>query len=139
MWLEALLVVGLCTTVANPVFSWEVIKFTFRKTGWMRIVALVLLGGMLGAVSWLIYGSAILCAWWFAGVTVAVGTSVVVGKLTTPLWVVGMTYEAGRHCPPLCRLLHGIKPFWERNYATVVGVTIALTSLLGMIWACWPH
>lgn len=136
-WLKLLVLVTWLLAAAMAKYLLRATSVVWRKMSWVKILFLiVVVGEGLGLLSWLIYGGSAAVAWWFAGGTGATGALVLVGKLTTPLWVIGMTRASKRHWPVIGRLLNGIGPWWEVNYSTVVGFSIVIAGFTGIIWLC---
>src|SRR5690348_14293859 len=106
---------------------------------WLKNLILILIGGYLGLISWVVWGGATGCVWWYAGEVSAIFTCVVVGKITTPLWVVGMTYESSNRWPLIGRILNGFKPWWHLHYPTVIGAAVVISGFAGILYLCWPQ
>lgn len=101
-------------------------------------VLLILIGGVLGTISWLVWAGSGVAGYLYGGETVAIATAVVMGKIVTPPWVIGMTREANHRWPAFGRFISGIKPWFKRNLPMIIGVAfwIAVSSLL-LIYVQW--
>jgi hypothetical protein len=100
-----------------------------------RNVALIMIGGWIGLVSWAVWAGASVAAYWYAGATIAVTTSIVMGKVVTPTWVVGMTREANRRWPAFARFIAHAGKWWRVYYRTVI--VVAMWSVLLGLLVLW--
>ena len=127
---------ALLATVAR--FSCRAVKIAWEKTRWIRVVALIVVYGHgLGLLSWTIYGSAIVIAWWHADWVYAVGASVGVGKLTTPIWLVGMTWESNRQWPAIGRFINAMMAFMGRHNAIFLWMAGVIAFVGWVTWICY--
>ncbi|MBI1833164.1 MAG: hypothetical protein HYR84_17115 [Planctomycetes bacterium] len=106
---------------------------------WLKHLILILIGGYLGLLSWVIWVGAIGATWWYVGEVSAVVTSFVVGKFTTPLWVAGMGYESSQRWPLIGQIAEALKAWWDVHYRTIIGMAVATSGFIGIVWLCWPQ
>jgi hypothetical protein len=95
---------------------------------------LVIIGGALGLVAWLLWGGAILGGQYYAGGMTAFAAGAIVGKLVTPLWLWGMHRQAARHWPWFRTFHERLKESMKMYLACYVAALFWLVFFGVLLW-----